>query len=297
WAARIMSGLPYLALLVVTGAGATYAITAWANDAAVLRRALGLWPDLARRLAPFTDGQSYDRTLSRIAVLPVLGVPLGCAVFTFLAWRVDARGLQAPSLLALTAIVLESRRQWRSHRALALSATPGEHDAVRGRCGCPVSTSDPYCAACGIVVDGDLPCADHAQVPAVTRCVVCQRAMCDDCTRLVEDRAVCEAHATVRLVEGWASLGDPITELEAEVIQARLADRKIEAMVLANTWAPAYGTFGLYQVLPALPLAAHSRCGGASIKVLVRPADWIAAMEVCRESPESSASALASPIA
>jgi len=298
WAAGFTPGDPlYLVALVVIGAVVTYAFTAWSNDAALLRRTLRLWPDLARDLAPYTDDRAYDRRLSRAAMLSVLGVPLGCAAFMYLAWHTYAQRLSAISLLILTAVVLDARRQWRSHRAMALGARPGEHDAECGRCGCPVVTSDPCCAGCGVIMAaGDLSCADHSQVPAVARCLVCQRPMCGDCACLVEDRAVCEAHRTVKLVEGWASLGDQVTQLEAEVIQARLEDRKIEAVVLANTWSPYYGTLGMYQVLPAVPWAAHSRCGGGSIHVLVRPTNWIAAMEICRERPEEAAPILTSPV-
>jgi hypothetical protein len=103
--------------------------------------------------------------------------------------------------------------------------------------------------------------------------------MCDDCTRLSSERAVCQAHAGVKLVEGWALVEKPATELEAEVVQARLASRQIEAVVLANTYGPAYGSLGVFQVLPAVPLLAHSRCGGGGIQVLVRPTDWNAARE------------------
>ena len=100
---------------------------------------------------------------------------------------------------------------------------------------------------------------------------------------------MCRAHTGVKLVEGWAVVEEPATELEAEVIQAKLADRKIEARVLASTYGPAYGSFGVFQVLPAVPLLAHSRCGGGRIQVLVRPTDWTAASEARPEDAQRRA--------
>ena len=286
WMARFTPDTPlYLVLLVLLGAGATYVITAWAYDAAIIRRALALWPSLAIRCGPLIEDEPYDRRLSRVAGLSALGVPFGCALFAFFARKAETRWLSAISLLALTAIVLDTSRQWRLHRSMALGARPGEHGTTCPRCNCPLSESDQHCAGCGVVIDGDPTCENHPHEPAAARCLVCQRALCHDCTRVVEDRAVCEAHAGVKLVEGWASLGERATELEAEVIQARLADRGIEAVVLANTWGPAFGTLGVFQVLPAVPLLAHSRCGGGGIQVLVRPTDWLAAIDACRDAP------------
>ena len=101
------------------------------------------------------------------------------------------------------------------------------------RCGAEYTSGDA-CPSCGFLRE-PVPCDEDPSRTAAFRCVLCGRSVCgaDPGSRA----ALCEAHAHVHIIEGWAEVyttGDEmeggliVNNLQAEGIDAQLYSQKDE---------------------------------------------------------------------
>lgn len=111
------------------------------------------------------------------------------------------------------------------------------------------------------------PAADQA------RCECCRQPVEADATHCAAC-GTCDEHRFHDLVEGWVTVARTETRLSAEAQAATLRHEGIPAEVLATDPAPLYGTVGLYDMRPLIPLAVHPSCGGGEVRVLVPAALW-----------------------
>lgn len=103
---------------------------------------------------------------------------------------------------------------------------------VCSRCGESYRGADA-CPACGALREA-VPCQLHADRQARERCVVCGRALCEEC-RLTEGRAaLCAAHADVHVMEGWAQVYNATSDFEAQLLRENLRAEGIDAHIFSQ---------------------------------------------------------------
>lgn len=96
--------------------------------------------------------------------------------------------------------------------------------------------------------------------------MICGVALCAKCRRGGRHAALCERHAGVAVIEGWAEALRTSDELEARWLADLLRDSGIEAQVLSQKDRANVVTFGGLSVVrllvPAFRLEeAHARIG------------------------------------
>lgn len=101
------------------------------------------------------------------------------------------------------------------------------------RCGEVIASEAAACPACGDLRSA-ANCARHAERPAAGQCVVCGRAMCDECNRGAEQHYLCEDHSEVAVVQGWAEVYSTSDDLAAELIRENLQAEGVDARVLSQ---------------------------------------------------------------
>lgn len=285
----ILHGILFVALAFFL----TAMFTAWAYAPPRLERNLerALGPPADR--APWLDGDGYQSKLERNALPVALLLPVAVIVSTSTA---AALGIIIPwplAFLVVAAITFDTERHWRLHRHMAEAIVPvRDDDPDRLRCTtCGAWSRDDLddCPACGTQRKEGERCDAHPEAVCEGRCVVCRRRLCASCRWSYAGRSLCQAHREVTLVEGWAIVSAPETTVEAELLGQRLEAHGIEAVVLANTVAPYYGTDGLFEIRRMIPLVMHPECGGGGIALLVRPESWEAAGQVLAARPGADA--------
>lgn len=100
------------------------------------------------------------------------------------------------------------------------------------RCGTPFRGSDA-CPVCGTLAE-PVACDEHPDRPAVGRCVLCGRAVCEAC-RAGDRRAVrCAEHRTVPVIEGWAQVYTTGSEFEARLVSENLRAEGIDSQIFSQ---------------------------------------------------------------
>jgi hypothetical protein len=94
-------------------------------------------------------------------------------------------------------------------------------------------TVEPACPACGHLAEA-ASCAVHADRTARGACVVCGRAVCDECDRSEEVHYVCPEHAEIPIIEGWAQVYTTSDDVEADLIKENLQADGLDAEVLSQ---------------------------------------------------------------
>ena len=91
------------------------------------------------------------------------------------------------------------------------------------------------CPACGYLLQ-KRSCDRHADRDAEGQCAICGRALCSECNQPQGRHFVCEDHANVPLIMGWAQvyLASGVGDIEAELIRENLNAEGIEARVLSQ---------------------------------------------------------------
>lgn len=100
------------------------------------------------------------------------------------------------------------------------------------RCGQEYDGGDA-CPACGLM-HGEAQCANHPNLRAVGRCVLCGRAVCAECASEDRNVTLCETHRTVPIIEGWAQVYSTTSELEAQLLRENLQAEGIDAQVFSQ---------------------------------------------------------------
>ena len=98
-------------------------------------------------------------------------------------------------------------------------------------CGAAVTPGDASCPSCGHL-HTPAACDRHPARSAAGRCVLCGRALCEDCDRGRRPYHLCEQHANVPMIEGWAELLSLSEEFEARLIEENLRAEGIDARIL-----------------------------------------------------------------
>ncbi|MGH7462930.1 MAG: DUF2007 domain-containing protein [Longimicrobiales bacterium] len=96
-----------------------------------------------------------------------------------------------------------------------------------------IGTDLESCPACGCLLV-ERTCDRHTERLAEGRCVVCGRALCPECNQPQGRHFVCEEHAAIPLMSGWAQVYSAADDLEAELIRENLNAEGIEARVLSQ---------------------------------------------------------------
>lgn len=89
------------------------------------------------------------------------------------------------------------------------------------------------CGFCGTLSRPDV-CAAHGQAVTTWACAVCGVRVCSVCRRGTRHAALCETHADVRLLEGWAEVGRGSDEVAADVAAERIRLSGLEARVISQ---------------------------------------------------------------
>jgi hypothetical protein len=89
------------------------------------------------------------------------------------------------------------------------------------------------CPACGTLRE-EVACETHPDRPAEGRCVVCGRAVCEECRTADRRAALCPEHAAVTVIEGWAQVYSTTSEFEAQLVRENLKAEGIDAQVYSQ---------------------------------------------------------------
>lgn len=103
---------------------------------------------------------------------------------------------------------------------------------VCARCATEYTDADA-CPACG-ELRVPVPCADHPERMAEGRCVICGRAVCDDCRAEERPACLCLDHRTVSIIQGWAQVYSTTSEVEARLLRENLQAEGIDAQVYSQ---------------------------------------------------------------
>jgi hypothetical protein len=286
WTLLLTPGRAWAATFLLTSLALSVLYTAWAFDPRVASR-------LIARAGGTFDLEAFDRRVVRVLIPAAFVMCVVVVVFRVLTVRLGATdfindAVSAVLLLPVVAIVLDTARQWRTHVAIsnAVDISPGDRKC--GSCGARTDDADEFCGACGGAFAESVPCARHPEAVAMARCIVCRETACAACARTSGRRLVCDRHAGVQFVEGWAVAAIAETGLEVDLRKAQLGLAGIQGIVLSNTTSPLCATFGLFEINPIVPLVPHRECGGGGYRLLVAPENWESA--VARLSVDGEAS-------
>lgn len=100
------------------------------------------------------------------------------------------------------------------------------------RCGEDFRGGDS-CPACG-ALQVSVACDHHSDREAVGRCVVCGRAICEACGTPDRHAHLCQDHAAVPVIEGWAQVYGATTEFEAQLLRDNLRAEGVEARIYSQ---------------------------------------------------------------
>lgn len=103
---------------------------------------------------------------------------------------------------------------------------------VCSRCGEDFRGSDA-CPACGNLEE-PTSCERHPDREAKDRCVVCGRALCAECRAAEGRAALCDEHATVRVMEGWAQVYSATSDFEAQLLRDNIRAEGIDAQIFSQ---------------------------------------------------------------
>jgi RNA polymerase subunit RPABC4/transcription elongation factor Spt4 len=127
------------------------------------------------------------------------------------------------------------------------------------RCGETVAAEGNACPACGHF-QTPVPCERHRDREARGQCALCGRALCEECDEGRKPYYLCDVHAEVPVIEGWAQVVAIPDEIEARLIEDNLRAEGIEARLLDQKDHSAFVVeFGdLAQVRVLVPTYAYS---------------------------------------
>jgi putative signal transducing protein len=97
-----------------------------------------------------------------------------------------------------------------------------------------IAADTDSCPACGCLFV-ERKCDRHAARQAEGQCVVCSLTLCEECNQKQGRHFVCEEHAAVPLMSGWAQVFSAANDVEAELIRENLSSEGIEARVLSQS--------------------------------------------------------------
>lgn len=99
------------------------------------------------------------------------------------------------------------------------------------RCGETIAAEANTCPACGHLAT-PTACDRHTERTAEGRCALCGRALCGECDRGRRPYHLCDEHAGIPVIEGWAQVVALPDEVEARLIEENLRAEGLEARLL-----------------------------------------------------------------
>ena len=260
-------------------------LTAWAFDPAGIVALLRRWyGDSGAPDSPIA-AEAYDRGVERLMLPAACALAVAAYLFWAAVERVGATWFSVVAIAVVTAVVLDTARQWGVHVEADGRARQRGGVAACDRCGAAIDEAMDFCPACGAGFAAGRQCPLHPDRAVLAACVVCGAELCEACGTDGRRPTLCAAHRDTDFIEGWAVVAVCSTGLEAAFLRDRLAKHDVEALVLENTCAPVYGAPGLFDINPLMPVIAHRECGGGAIRLLVRPGCLEAASAVIEPHP------------
>lgn len=112
----------------------------------------------------------------------------------------------------------------------ACGAAVREETRTCSRCGETVAAEGNVCPACGhLTVPAS--CERHPDREAPGQCALCGRTLCDECNEGRKPYYLCDQHAQIPVIEGWAQVVAIPDAVEAHLIEDNLRAEGIEARV------------------------------------------------------------------
>lgn len=99
------------------------------------------------------------------------------------------------------------------------------------RCGETIAADAGACPACGNMLT-EARCERHPERPAPGRCALCARNLCEECEAGTRIYHLCDVHAGVPVIEGWAEVLSIPDAMEARLIEDNLRADGIDARIL-----------------------------------------------------------------
>ena len=100
-------------------------------------------------------------------------------------------------------------------------------------CGETIAADADVCPACGHLTS-PATCDRHPDRDAPGRCALCGTALCEDCDHGRRTYHLCETHADVPILEGWAQVLAIPDEVEAGLIEDNLRAEGIDSRILSQ---------------------------------------------------------------
>jgi hypothetical protein len=103
---------------------------------------------------------------------------------------------------------------------------------------CPVCGAEHMpadaCPACGALRE-PLPCEDHPDQAAHSRCVLCGRTVCKRDADPDRRPATCAEHRDVTIIEGWVQVYSAGTEMQAQLLADNLRAEGVDTQLYTQT--------------------------------------------------------------
>ena len=104
-------------------------------------------------------------------------------------------------------------------------------------CDEPITAEATFCPHCGVFLgwsdEGrkEIVCDSHRENPAVGRCVICKKVVCEECAVQKRGKYFCSNDKHVEMAFDWVTVYTTGTEYEADMIVANLESAGIPARV------------------------------------------------------------------
>jgi len=105
----------------------------------------------------------------------------------------------------------------------------------------PITDEATFCPHCGVLLgwseeaDEDILCVEHKKEPAVGRCVMCGKPVCETCAVRRQGRIFCKNDEHVKMAFDFISVATTATKYEAEMMRSNLEGAGIDAVVLSES--------------------------------------------------------------
>lgn len=268
-------------VFVVLSAPLTFLFLSWGFDPARLAA-------LAAREGLSADPEQFRRAVDQRFQRGMLLLAVAVAGWALASARMPSPLPEATTLIAVAAIALSLFERWELHGRLERAFDAPEADSACARCDAPTAADAGFCRRCGCEFRDESRCAAHDDRPAAARCVICHVAMCAECAVGGDGVFRCERHGGIGVMDGWAVVARPDTHAEAQVLRHRLAKGGVEAEILSTTIAPLFGSLGIFDIAPTIPMLPCSTCAGGETLVLAVAASAERAMSLLEERPPAA---------
>ena len=151
-------------------------------------------------------------------------------------------------------------------------------------CGQEVDAAETACAACGQLAT-PTRCALHPEREAPGQCVVCGRAVCEECYAEDQPHYLCPEHRHVEVIEGWAQVYTTADDVEAQLIRENLRAEGIDAEILSQKDRMLTVDLGdLSQVRVLVPAYAYTQAADVLAEHMDRQGQVAFACPACGEA-------------